>query len=352
MFGCRLFGSRTSLDHTHIKVYEHGKWSDDCEEGKTMTIQKAEFLRNEFLTMSILGALGRSNTYSKSALAKDKECFRTVLREMLDRISWRYESAVTEEEHLAIIKGLSDDMTSRFSHCLNNGRFRIGIAQKAMNLYLKYLWCAGFLETPPHCPFDSIVIAQLSECRDLNWTSIDSIEDYKRLVLATKKASGSMSLDEWEYNIWLDGMQINRKAMKTDRSETENTEAKGVVKPISSPIIEGGAIVCTGKITSQGKYADGKDICEIYIHKINQDVLPHEKGEPKEITLIIGKNAYFACVRETSAKVVWISSRLYEKTPRREKVRLVNVLEKIGLKKGDKVRIIASQDGTFSLEPL
>jgi hypothetical protein len=39
--------------------------------------------------------------------------------------------------------------------------FRVGTAQKALNLYLKYLWCLGEIKTPPHCPFDRGIIQML-----------------------------------------------------------------------------------------------------------------------------------------------------------------------------------------------
>ncbi|MFH1079442.1 MAG: hypothetical protein V1766_04130 [Pseudomonadota bacterium] len=167
-----------------------------------MDTEKDTFLRNEFLTMSIFAALGRSNTYSKSASETSKSLFRNALREKLCEIAWRYNSPITEEWHLSNIAELSDNLTSKFSDCLRNGRFRIGIAQKALNLYLKYLWCAGLIPLPPHCPFDSIVIGHLSGCGDLNWTSIDSNEDYLRLVRAAENIAQSKTLSEWELKVW------------------------------------------------------------------------------------------------------------------------------------------------------
>jgi hypothetical protein len=301
--------------------------------------------------MSIIGAMGRSKTYSESASEEDRNSFRIVLREKLDLVSLKYESSVTEEEHLSIIKKLSDDLTSQFSHCLRKTRFRIGIAQKALNLYLKYLWCADLIAMPPHCPFDSIVITHLPECRDLNWTSIDSIADYERLVLAARKAAGKISLADWEFDIFLDGVQ-SRRISKNDKADSKEAHETIWSKAFLSTYAEGGAVVITGKVYSQGQYADGKDICELYIHKKNSDELPHEHGQPKTISLMIGNVTYEASVHETGARVVWISSVLYENSLRREHVRLVDALDEIGLKKGDIIRIRRNIDGTFSLEPL
>lgn len=81
-------------------------------------------------------------------------------------------------------------------------------------------------------------------------------------------------------------------------------------------------------------------------------MLPHTQERPEKITLAIGNNDYYADVHENKARVVWISSVLYERTPRRKQARLVYALEMIGLKNGDKVKIRPSEDGAFSLGPL
>ena len=167
-----------------------------------MGTDKEKFIRNEFLTMSIFGALGRSNTYSKNASETSKNFFRNALREKLREIACKYNSPITEEGHLSNIVKLSDSLTSEFPNCLRNGRFRIGIAQKALNLYLKYLWCAGMIPLPPHCPFDSIVIGHLPGCGYLNWTSIDSEEDYLRLVRTAENVAQNETLSEWELKVW------------------------------------------------------------------------------------------------------------------------------------------------------
>lgn len=172
-----------------------------------MEIQKEEFLRSDFLTMSVLGALGRSRTYSKSASDHERNLFREALRLMIREIAGEYASPVKEEVHLSNITKLADDLTLRFCNCLENGRFSIGIAQKALNLYLKLLWCVNLIPTPPHCPFDSIVINHLPECNDLNYTSLDSVDDYVRLVRAARETAHGKTLSEWELGIWMEGKQ-------------------------------------------------------------------------------------------------------------------------------------------------
>lgn len=107
-----------------------------------------------------------------------------------------------------------------------------------------------------------------------------------------------------------------------------------------------------GTVTSQGVSADGKDICELYISTASSNRLPHEHGKRKPIDILMGDFIYEAGVHETQSGVVWISSVLYEKGPRREKARLVDALAKIKVKKGDKVRIKSNKEGIFLLEKM
>lgn len=58
-------------------------------------------------------------------------------------------------------------LSSEYVSVLADGRMKIGHAQKALNLYLKYMWCAGWVREPPHCPFDRIVLQFVPECKNM-----------------------------------------------------------------------------------------------------------------------------------------------------------------------------------------
>jgi hypothetical protein len=105
-----------------------------------------------------------------------------------------------------------------------------------------------------------------------------------------------------------------------------------------------------GTVTSQGRYADGRDICELYVKREGANMMPYEYGHKKPINLIIGKTCYEAGCHETEKGVVWISSVLHKIEPRREKIRLVDALEEINLGTGDRVTINKINEKTFSLE--
>ena len=114
---------------------------------------------------------------------------------------------------------------------------------------------------------------------------------------------------------------------------------------------EGDAII-EGAVTSQGKYADKKDICELYISANSSDRLPHEYRKKKPIDIRIGDFIYEAGVHETRKGEVWISSVLHRKEPGREKARLVDALAKINIKKGDKIRFKLNEEGIYLLEKM
>ena len=172
-----------------------------------MNAEQEHFLREELLTLSINGALGRVDIYSESAQKEeDRIDFRRDLRSELKKMVAEYTTEVPEQIHLSNIQSLANRITLKHRGSLKNGRFKIGRAQKALNLYLKYLWCLGFITLPPHCPFDSKIINKLPECSDLKWTSIDAIDAYVRLVEAARKRAAlkSLSLSEWELQAWND----------------------------------------------------------------------------------------------------------------------------------------------------
>jgi hypothetical protein len=102
-----------------------------------------------------------------------------------------------------------------------------------------------------------------------------------------------------------------------------------------------------GTITSQGTFADGRDICEIYISRSDSKMLPHEKGKKTSITLKIGNATYEGGVHETEDGTVWISSVLKKSSS--IPTRLVDALRVNDMKKGDKVLLTNIKDHVYIL---
>jgi len=103
---------------------------------------------------------------------------------------------VTEDRHVEFIKRTADDVSEALAKKLHDGRLRIGVSQKLINLHLKYLWAAGFIQEPPHCPIDGIIRDKAGI--DYDWTTNDSIDDYKRAVAQLRKVANGRSLSVWE----------------------------------------------------------------------------------------------------------------------------------------------------------
>ena len=139
-----------------------------------MTQPQWDFLEDEFLTLSINGALQHSSTYKPTARKKDPETLQRELRSGLCDIAARYSSEVGEEEHLENIQELARRVNKSCASFLNGDHLRFGVAQKALNLHLKYLWCVGKTRIPPpHCPFDRTVLEKL-RFQD-NWTEVETM---------------------------------------------------------------------------------------------------------------------------------------------------------------------------------
>ena len=167
---------------------------------------KKEFLRDELFYLTLTAVVQRGHVYKPGCTEKD--AFPRCLRKHLEVIAEDYQVPVVEEAHLRNIELLADQVSSSCSELLCGGRFRIGSAQKALNLFLKYLWCLGEIpQPPPHCPFDRRIIECLPEGAQCNWTECDDIEHYKRWVAEARKIAEtqSLSLAGWELLTYNEG---------------------------------------------------------------------------------------------------------------------------------------------------
>lgn len=175
---------------------------------------KREFIESEFLGSSIRGAFQRAEVYSRGSIESDpgRQQLRERLTSLLRELKTQYVRPVSERQHKENIQKIADELTKEFGKTglLRGNRFRIGIAQRALNLFLKYLWCLEEIPTPPHCPFDETIVTQLRV--GLQWTQFDSLADYQVLVDAAMKMKPTeyASLSEWE----LQGFDIGRGRAK------------------------------------------------------------------------------------------------------------------------------------------
>lgn len=165
------------------------------------------------LTLTVNGTLQHNKTYRPEIKENDKRRrdFRESLRRQLCSKVEEYQTQrIGEKRHLANIEMLSSELSERHGDILLDGTFRIGSAQKALNLYLKYCWARGIIEEPPHCPIDSIVLKEI-KCRK-SWTKIRTIEEYLHVIRKIKEYlhvickaeadENGQTLARWELKIW------------------------------------------------------------------------------------------------------------------------------------------------------
>lgn len=115
---------------------------------------------------------------------------------------------VDEKEHLENIEFLVKK-SQEYDLCvfLNEGTITFGVAQKLLNMYLKYLWCAGMImHEPPHCPIDSIVLrnldidtAQKSQGALPKWPDADE-KTYNKYINKLNDKTNNPS--QWELREW------------------------------------------------------------------------------------------------------------------------------------------------------
>jgi len=101
------------------------------------------FVHSEILTLSVMAALARANIYAKRVADIDRHAVRSAVKPLLRELAPQYASAVEEEQHLQNIQRLAAAATKKHASVLSGGAFRIWPAQKALNLYLKYLLVSG-----------------------------------------------------------------------------------------------------------------------------------------------------------------------------------------------------------------
>jgi hypothetical protein len=156
------------------------------------------FLMDQVFSMTLMATAQRGKLYQDGSSEPLREAFRKALRFTLEKLTTQYTSAVSSERHIVNIEALSDELSAFHKDALYHGRFRIGSAQKALNLYLKFMWCLGRIERPPHCPFDFRILSRLPNCETVKWTELDDLSEYRRIVGEAERKAGDLSLAEWE----------------------------------------------------------------------------------------------------------------------------------------------------------
>lgn len=152
----------------------------------------------------------KTSTNEQEAKQKLKrEEFALELGSMLRRYAKGYTVEVKDEPHVANIRDLRKYLNDNYEDILYGRELTFGVAQKALNVYLKYLWCVDGTTIPPHCPFDNIVLKEIRPRKirkqpytfEDRWTYANENQYCEWVALARDKA-GQKSLSAWELEVW------------------------------------------------------------------------------------------------------------------------------------------------------
>ncbi|HSW44587.1 MAG TPA: hypothetical protein VLM89_03345 [Phycisphaerae bacterium] len=164
---------------------------------------KKEFLIKTALSNTQSASLQRgSPVYVANASDQEKQGFKDAFKNSLRALETRYKQTVPEKDHIRTIQQFVKELSrGDFRDVLVNGRLTIGRAQKAVNLYLKFLWCLDLIKEPPHCPVDSVVLETIG-MNNIPWTRLDSVNDYMSIIDTIKRHCRGQSPAKWECDVW------------------------------------------------------------------------------------------------------------------------------------------------------
>ncbi|MEK6699945.1 MAG: hypothetical protein AABZ10_13000 [Nitrospirota bacterium] len=106
------------------------------------------------------------------------------------------------------VASLKTHLNNKHSTVLSGGNVKIGVCQKAITLYLKYLWLLGDNSKKPiYATLDRGIMHLAGVSNPPNWTALDDIQEYERVekeIDKFAKSQGWESGSAWEAETWTD----------------------------------------------------------------------------------------------------------------------------------------------------
>lgn len=167
-------------------------------------IQK-QFILDQIWILTVQASFQRAKVYKGH---ENKETRKIALRAQIEDISKQYLDPISEDKHIENIMSIccTDDVGLNIN---------LGVAQKLLNLYLKYLWTLDIIDiAPPHFPVDRMIQEALKYKGLFNWTELDDVNVYISFIEFAKdemKKRNLNSLAEMElmvYNEWVNKTKL------------------------------------------------------------------------------------------------------------------------------------------------
>jgi hypothetical protein len=168
---------------------------------------KTQFITRELWILAWAASVQRAKLFRKDLESTSREIstFRnSVINYVRENLIPQYVNGVTEDQHYRNIDDLIIHANNVAAGILAQSGYKYGVAQKLLNLALKYYWCLGLIKEPPHCPVDRIVISKTKYKGKINWTQITERSQYEKIIediriLANKNR---LSIPMWELTFY------------------------------------------------------------------------------------------------------------------------------------------------------
>jgi hypothetical protein len=132
----------------------------------------------------------------------DARRFRNnVIEYLSSKVLPNYGTTIPEDQHYRNLEGLVSYGNSIGQGVLGIAGHKNGVAQKLLNLALKYYWCLDVIPEPPHCPIDRIVIDRTRH-RGRSWTNINVRREYEEIIEDVRRLAGNCSIALWELTMY------------------------------------------------------------------------------------------------------------------------------------------------------
>ena len=166
------------------------------------------FIKQMILRNTVNAALQRACVYDDGVDTKLKGEFKVAAKQWLEEFGERYEHSTADSKLWCDeIQRLSEVLDQGFGPYLRDGKIKLGICQKMISLYLKYLWLiSGDEEKKPlFAVLDRGIMKAAGVANAPNWTLLDDMEEYIRVVRAVDDHAQRAHLGDgaqWEADEW------------------------------------------------------------------------------------------------------------------------------------------------------
>jgi len=166
--------------------------------------RKTEYLVSELWILAWNASVQRAEIFKEGAWKNERERIGKFKQQVIDylkkKIVPQYRETVEEHKHCENIRNLINCANTIDPSLLREAEYKYGVAQKLLNLALKYYWCLGHIKEPPHCPIDKIVIDRTTCKGSLSWTKMRTEKEYLKVISAIRAEAEkkNCSIAQWE----------------------------------------------------------------------------------------------------------------------------------------------------------